>query len=53
MKNLELEIPQETALLLIAAIGAELRHTGTIITVAEAAKLRRVLREMQDQMSYL
>jgi len=53
MKNLELEISQDTALLVIAAICSELRHEGTVITIAEAAKLRTLLREMQHQMTYL
>jgi hypothetical protein len=53
MKNLELELSQDTALLVIAAICSELRHEGTIISTDQAAKLRALLREMQFQMTYL
>jgi hypothetical protein len=53
MKNLELELSQDTALLVIAAICSELRHEGTVITISEAAKLRTLLRDMQHQMTYL
>ena len=52
MKNLELEISQGTALLVIAAICAELRHEGTIITTPQADQLRSLMREMQHQMTY-
>jgi len=53
MKNLELEVDQPTALLVIAAICAELRHEGTIINTPQADSLRKLLREMQFQMTYL
>jgi len=53
MKNLNLEISQPTALLLIAAVCAELRHEGTVITSQAADQLRNLLREMQFQMTYL
>lgn len=53
MKNLELELPQDTALLVIAALCSELQHEGTIINTQQADALRGLLREMQFQMTYL
>jgi bisphosphoglycerate-dependent phosphoglycerate mutase len=52
MKNLELEVSQQTARVLLPAIAQELKNEGKFLTTAEADALRALVKEINFQLTY-